>query len=80
MGPLDTDHSVFLVLSAIEKQELLTGLQADRAAYQADEKAATELLSVGSYPLPEKYNAADLAAWTMTANLLLNLDEVVTKN
>ena len=63
-----------------ELAELLAGLQADRAAYQADEKAATELLSVGSYPLPEKYNAADLAAWTMTANLLLNLDEVVTKN
>ncbi|MCA9079607.1 MAG: DUF1553 domain-containing protein [Planctomycetaceae bacterium] len=66
--------------SSEELDELLAGYQQDLAAYQADTEAAGELLKVGEYPLPESYDPAELAAWTMTANLLLNLDEVVTRN
>ena len=63
-----------------ELEVLQTGVSADLAHYQANAEAAAELLKVGEFPLPAEYDAAKLAAWTMTANLLLNLDEVVTKN
>ena len=34
---------------------------------------------VGESPAPEDLQPSDLAAWTMLANMLMNLDEVVTK-
>ncbi len=49
--------------------------------YEQDAAAARELLTwqpVGSSA--ELIEPSELAAWTMVANLLLNLDEVVTKN
>jgi hypothetical protein len=42
-------------------------------------EAATQLISVGNRE-PDSHEPAELAAWTMVANLVLNLDEVVTKN
>ena len=49
------------------------------AQYQADPKAAESLLKVGIAPLPEAAAQPELAAWTMVANLVMNLDEAVTK-
>lgn len=49
------------------------------ADYQKNGKAALKLLGVGESKRDEKLNPAELAAWTMTANLLLNLDETITK-
>ena len=37
------------------------------------------LLTVGQSKRNETLDANELAAWTITANLLLNLDEAVTK-
>ena len=40
--------------------------------------AAEKLLTVGESPRDEKLDPAELAAWAMVANAILNLDEVVT--
>ncbi|MCP4853235.1 MAG: DUF1553 domain-containing protein [Fuerstiella sp.] len=49
------------------------------AAYVANEKATTELLTVGDSGPDSSLTASQLAAWTMVANMLLNLDETITK-
>ena len=49
------------------------------AFYRGDEQAAAQLLAVGATRSPQTLNAAELAAWTMTVNLLMNLDEAITK-
>ena len=41
--------------------------------------AARALISVGSVPLDESIPASDLAAWTLVASTILNLDEAVTR-
>jgi len=47
--------------------------------YQANVEAARKLLAVGESPRNDKLNEAELAAWTMVASMILNLDEVLTK-
>jgi hypothetical protein len=47
--------------------------------YQKDNKAAVKLLKVGESPRDEELEVAELAAWTMIASALLNLDETVTR-
>ena len=49
------------------------------ARYKADTKAANELLAVGKSPRDETLDAVQLAAYTGVANLILNLDEVMTR-
>ena len=53
--------------------------EAQLALYQHDPKAATKLVNVGESKRNEKLNVSELAAWTMIANVILNLDETVTK-
>ena len=55
-------------------------LERQRTRYQNDEKGALKLLSVGESPRDEKIPPGELAAWTMLANTLLNLDETLTRN
>ena len=59
------------VLSALLKDE--------RAHYTAKPDEATKLVSVGESPAPADVPKPELAAWTMVASAILNLDEVVTK-
>lgn len=47
--------------------------------YQNDLQGALDLLATGDAKRPEKLNQLDLAAWTGVANMLLNLDESITK-
>lgn len=49
------------------------------SSYRADSPAAVKLLAVGESPRDENLDAAELAAWTMVANVILNLDETLTK-
>ncbi len=49
------------------------------AGYHANQKAALKLLGVGESPRNERLDAAELAAWTMVASAILNLDETITK-
>ena len=48
--------------------------------YQNDPKAAATLAANGlEEPLPATVPAPELAAWTVVSNVLLNLDETLTK-
>lgn len=72
-----------LVTSRWPSEQELTVLHetfdAQQAHYAARAEAALELLSVGEARRDEALDAQALAAWTMIANLLLNLDETVTR-
>ncbi len=65
--------------TADELQNLVDGYREDLAVYQENTEAAKKLIAVGSVPPDESLDVAELAAWTITGNLLLNLDEVVNK-
>jgi hypothetical protein len=67
--PADTESAV-----------LVQSLEAQRARFAADEEAAKKAVAVGDSPVPSDVPAPELAAYAMVANLILNLDEVVTKN
>ncbi len=47
--------------------------------FRGDKRAATELLSVGDTPRDNSLPAIEQAAMTMTASLILNLDETISK-
>jgi len=49
------------------------------AEYRAHPEAAEKLLQVGESKPDPKLAAADLAAWTVVASAILNLDETITK-
>ena len=47
--------------------------------YRKDATAAKTLATSGLMPAPKEMDLAELAAWTVVANVLLNLDETITK-
>ena len=49
------------------------------ALYQASPQAAREVMAVGDSSVDGALDPAQLAAWTMVANVILNLDETLTK-
>jgi hypothetical protein len=53
--------------------------RAEMDHYKADTKAAKEIATDPLGPLPEGIEPAEAAAWTVVANVLLNLDAVLTK-
>ncbi len=65
--------------SVDELQILEEGLKTDRARFSAEGPSAERLLAFGDAVSSKTIDKAELAAWTMTANVLLNLDEVVTR-
>jgi hypothetical protein len=52
---------------------------AQSAANRRNVQAAAKLLGVGDSPHDQSLEPGELAAWTMVANVILNLDETVTK-
>jgi hypothetical protein len=85
-GPTPVERSVFgfrLVTSrkptAGESAVLLKVYESELAEFQADADAATKLLGYGAAKRNEALDVNELAAWTMVANMILNLDEAVTK-
>ena len=58
---------------------LLKLYDSELAHYRAHEKDALQLATQPLGPLPEGLEAAEAAAWTVVANVLLNLDGVLTK-
>lgn len=63
-----------------EYDVLAANLDAQRSRFAADAEAAKKAIAVGESPVPSDVSPTELAAYTMVANLLLNLDEAVTKN
>jgi hypothetical protein len=59
-------------------QPLVALYQRELARYTADAPAATKLATEPLGPLPAGAAAAELAAWTVVANVLLNMDAVLT--
>jgi hypothetical protein len=62
-----------------EAQVLRALLRQQLAHYRRDKKAAIDLLGVGESKFDVKLDATELAAWTILANAILNLDETITK-
>lgn len=58
---------------------LLRIVETQLAVYRKDQQAAVQLLEVGEAARNQKLDAAQLAAWTVVANVILNLDETVSK-
>jgi hypothetical protein len=66
--------------TSFEKNVLKETLKKNLAKYETNTEAAKQLIAVGESPLDKELNPSELAAYTMVANLLLNLDETVNKN
>jgi len=62
-----------------ESNLLTASYQAQLDRYRTTPEAAGRLLKQGESPRNDKLDTAELAAYTMVASLLLNLDETVTK-
>jgi len=63
-----------------EERALFTELyHAQLADFSTNTDAAERLVRQGRAPVPDDLDQAALATWTTIANILLNLDEVVTK-
>ncbi|MFP6615621.1 MAG: DUF1549 and DUF1553 domain-containing protein [Candidatus Hydrogenedentota bacterium] len=63
-----------------ERQEILiTGLESYKEHFEASKEDATSLLSVGNSPYDETMTETELAAYTMLASVILNLDETITR-
>lgn len=62
-----------------ERARLVKFLEQQNASFKRDKAAAEKLIAIGSAGRPRELNPVQLAAWTMTANVLLNLDETLTK-
>ena len=65
--------------SAEDLEDLLATYRSTRALFASDPEAAKATIRVGSTKPDPKLDAVELAAWTMVASLILNLDEVITK-
>ena len=66
--------------SATQVDALRKLLDAELVQYRADSAAAKRLGASSQLPLPADADAAELAAWTAVANVLLNLDGFLTKS
>ena len=58
---------------------LLRVFRSTLATYRADPDSARRLIGVGDSKAQADLDVCELAAWTMVGNLLLNLDETITK-
>ena len=76
-------RAFFLVTARQPSSKELSVLRAllkdERAHYAAKPDEAARLVSVGERPATATIAKPELAAWTMVASAILNLDEVVTK-
>jgi len=86
-GQSDRDrmHFAFRIVTGrrptvAESAVLLDELQEQIKAFASDPQTAQRLLAVGDSITDDKLKTEELAAWTMVARLLLNLDESITKS
>lgn len=76
-------HAFRLLLARAPKpaelEILVAGVNEHLARFRADPKAAKSLITAGESPCDASLDAAELAAYTTIAGLILNLDEAITK-
>ena len=65
---------------ASELDRMMADVRLYQAEFDADPDAAKELLNVGEKPNDPNLNPAELAAYTLFANTLFNLDESISRN
>jgi hypothetical protein len=65
--------------SAPQVEALLKLYESELAYYRTDATAAAKMAAQPLGPLPEGMDAAEAAAWTVVANVLLNLDGVLMR-
>jgi hypothetical protein len=83
----DVDKRLFKAfrhtLGRVPKEDELAVLkktyETQRENFKEDAKAADEFLKVGESKMPDGMDKVELAAMTATANVLLNLNETITK-
>lgn len=64
----------------VERRVLLKLLGKERARYEANPKAAGELVRLGQAPVPKDADVTELVAWTAVCRAILNLNETMTRN
>jgi hypothetical protein len=63
-----------------EEAKVVEGVLSDLLGhYKARPEDAKKLIAVGESKADSSLDAVTLAAWTMVANQMMNLDEVLTK-
>jgi uncharacterized protein DUF1553/uncharacterized protein DUF1549/cytochrome c len=62
-----------------EEKLLVAGYERSLKQYQGDRDAALKLVSAGESKRDARLDVAELAAYTAVTNMILNLDEVITK-
>ncbi|PHS19019.1 MAG: hypothetical protein COA78_01250 [Blastopirellula sp.] len=65
--------------SDIERDRLVTLFQAASEHYAAEPEQAMFIATEPLGPLPENMKAVDLASWTLVCNVLMNLDEYLSR-
>jgi hypothetical protein len=85
-GPTPTDRIVFAFRLATSRRPTADEIgvfirlyDEQRAVYAHNLEAAERLVHVGDSPVDTTLDARELAAWSLVANVILNLDETVTK-
>ncbi len=64
---------------AFELERLARFYEEQLAKYQVDKEAAVGLLTNGEFPRDETLDVPTLAACTMVAHTLMNLDEAIVR-
>ncbi|MEE2637526.1 MAG: DUF1553 domain-containing protein [Acidobacteriota bacterium] len=85
-GPTPSDRIGYAYLLATAHRPppaaesiLIDGYQRHLERYQANRAAAVELVNQGESPRDETLDVAELASYTLVANLILNFDGTITK-
>ena len=63
-----------------EATVLTDGLHTYRDAFVGNSHSARQLISIGESSVSEHTDVEELAAWTTLVSLVMNLDEVITKD
>jgi hypothetical protein len=66
--------------SADEAKIVADSVAGHRARYEADPEAAKQAIAHGESQPPADLAPTELAAWTLVANMMLNLDETLSRN
>ena len=78
-GLVEDGGGVVRDFDAEEKAIVKKSLDSALADFQSRKEDAVKLITTGAKPPPKELDAAELAAWTLVASQILNLDETITR-